>query len=130
MDIAISNNAAPENAASDGVLLPLPSESETAWHKFRELNWLSLLLFRIGLVSSEAVAEEYFSLDGKPLCEDELDFLDDLSESARTIVEAIDEKGIEKHSSPMSLHLHLSRDKLTLYGCIFPNIGSGWKLPT
>ncbi len=130
MDIAISNNAAPENAASDGVLLPLPSESETAWHKFRELNWLSLLLFRIGLVSSEAVAEEYFSLEGKPLCEDELDFLDDLSESARTIVEAIDEKGIEKYSSPISLHLHLSRDKLTLYGCIFPNIGSGWKLPT
>lgn len=91
-----------------------------------EFGWFSLLANRLELCKASEVPEEFFSIDGKPLCVDERDFLEELSLDARANIESMNTNS--QFSSPMSLSLHLSRDLMTVYGCIIPPIGAGWSL--
>lgn len=130
-------------------------------------NWLAVLAHKLGKTPSVEVGSKAFSFTGDSLSEDELDFLDILSDKAEPIVkgmtsvekaikareeaiaarkaaddneEASDEiekavKDIEESipepepfSSDMSISVHISRDLITAYCCIFPAIGNGKSL--
>lgn len=133
-----------------------------------ETNWLAVLAHKLGIIASKETDLKTFSITGSPLCEDELDFLDVLSDKAKTFVDAMDAvesaltareaaaaareaaagaegetaEAIEKaadeveesipepepFSSDMSIDVHISRDLVTAYCCIFPPIGRGQSL--
>ena len=116
-----TNNSAPvsdaptsamsANAASDGTV---------------EFNWLSMLAYKLKITGTQEVPEEFFSINSQPLCVDERDFLEELSAYAKDIVANINEN--DQFSSPMTLQLHVSRNMMTVYGCVIPPIGAGWSI--
>lgn len=133
-----------------------------------ETNWLAVLAHKLGKIPSAEAESKIFSTSGIPLNEDELDFLDILSDKSELIVEAINaietavaareeaiaarEEAIaalaaaddpseeaadeiveiipepEPFSADMSINVHISRDLVTAYCCIFPPIGEGKSL--
>ena len=127
MDTTNFDQAAPSENA---VLSSMPNSAVSADAAVPdapvEFNWLSLLAYRIKLTATQDVPEEYFSINSTSLNVDERDFLEELSASAKLIIDQLNAN--PQFSAPMSLQMHLSRDMMTVYGCVIPPIGAGWAI--
>lgn len=91
-----------------------------------EIAWLVQLALKLELTSDRNITESFFSQSPEPLCIDERDFLEELSVSAKAIIDQMSSN--PDYAAPMNLMLHPSRSMMTLYGFIIPPIGDGYAL--